>query len=573
MALWEQATRSAGRLRLHVRIDERSAAFLALGLAKVSRRPVAVVCTSGTAAAHFHAAVIEADEAGVPLLVLTADRPPELRGTGANQTVDQLKLYGSAVRWFCEVGVPEMLPGMNAYWRSLACRAWASAAGAAGTMPGPVHLNLCLREPLVPGGADAGPEDQSAAKQVAADHGAVGAGAAGPATHGGWPERLAGREGGMPWTVIGAAPAPSTLELPWTERGVVICGDGSADPAALLRLAAEAGWPVLAEPSSGARTGPGALAAYPYLLESAEFVARHRPEVIVSAGRPGLSRAQLGYLKTATPDGAPPRHVVIAQGPGHWADPARTATDVAAAVRLPGARPASTGWLASWLAADAAASAAASAILDADDAPSEPRLARDLAAGLPDGVLLWAASSLPIRDLDQQMAPRAGVTVLASRGASGIDGLISSASGAALAHQRAGGGPAVALLGDLAFLHDAPGLFAGPEEPRPDLLLVVVNNDGGGIFSLLEQAAFPAPFERVFGTPHGGALGQVAAAAGIPAVTLERASGLAGALKGEGLPGTGIRMAEVRTSRAAGTALRGRLRAACTSAAAQAGPG
>jgi 2-succinyl-5-enolpyruvyl-6-hydroxy-3-cyclohexene-1-carboxylate synthase len=174
------------------------------------------------------------------------------------------------------------------------------------------------------------------------------------------------------------------------------------------------------------------------------------------------------------------------------------------------------------------------------------------------------------------MAPRAGVTVLASRGASGIDGLISSASGAALAHQRAGGGPAVALLGDLAFLHDAPGLFAGPEEPRPDLLLVVVNNDGGGIFSLLEQAAFPAPFERMFGTPHGGALGQVAAAAGIPAVTLERASGLAGTLKGEGLPGTGIRMVEVRTSRTAGTALRGRLRAACTSAAgraAQAGLG
>ena len=576
MALWEQAARSSGRLRLHVRIDERSAAFLALGLAKLSRRPVVVVCTSGTAAAHFHAAVIEADEAGVPLIVLTADRPPELRGTGANQTVDQLKLYGDAVRWFCEVGVPEALPGMNAYWRSLACRAWAAAAGAAGTMPGPVHLNLSLREPLVPDGAEAAPAGQDAATHAAAGHGAVDAGAAGPATHGGWPEPLAGREGGMPWTVIGGGPPLPVLELPWTERGVVICGDGSADPAALLRLAAEAGWPVLAEPSSGARTGPGALAAYPYLLESAEFVARHRPDVIVSAGLPGLSRAQLGYLKRAGPDGAPPRHVVLAQGPGRWADPARTATDVAAAVRLAGARPGGTGWLASWLAADAAACDAASAILDADDAPSEPRLARDLAAGLPDGALLWAASSLPIRDLDQQMAPRPGVTVLASRGASGIDGLISSAGGAALAHQRAGGGPAVALLGDLAFLHDAPGLFAGPEEPRPDLLLVVVNNDGGGIFSLLEQAAFPGPFERVFGTPHGGALVQVAAAAGIPAVTLERASDLAGVLKGEWLPGAGIRMVEVRTSRAAGTALRGRLRAACSAAAgraAQAGPG
>jgi 2-succinyl-5-enolpyruvyl-6-hydroxy-3-cyclohexene-1-carboxylate synthase len=545
LALWEHAERSAGRLRLHVRIDERSAAFLALGLARASRRPVAVVCTSGTAAAHFHAAVIEADEAAVPLLVLTADRPPELRGTGANQTIDQLKLYGDAARWFCEVGVPEARPGMNAYWRSLACRAWASASGAAGTAPGPVHLNLALREPLVPD-----------------------TGQPGEAT--GWPEPLAGRPGGEPWTVIGGTAAPMALELPWTERGVVICGDGCADPAPLLRLAEEAGWPVLAEPSSGARAGSSALAAYPYLLDSAEFVAVHRPDLIVSSGRPGLSRGQLAYLKTASPSGAAPRHVVVAQAPGRWADPARTATDVAAAVRLAGPGAPGGGWLASWLAADQAAAAAAAAILDADDTLSEPRLARDLAAALPDGALLWAASSLPIRDLDQQMVPREGVTVLANRGASGIDGLISSACGAALAHQRAGRGPAVALLGDLAFLHDAPGLFAGPEEPRPDLVLVVVNNDGGGIFSLLEQAAFPGPFERVFGTPHGGALAQAAAAAGLSATILDRASGLAGALRGDGQrPGAGIRMVEVRTSRAAGTALRGRLQAACTAAAGQ----
>jgi 2-succinyl-5-enolpyruvyl-6-hydroxy-3-cyclohexene-1-carboxylate synthase len=557
MALWERAN-DAGQagLRLHVRIDERSAAFLALGLAKASRRPVALVCTSGTAAAHFHGAVIEASEAGVPLLVLTADRPPELRGTGANQTIDQIKLYGDAVRWFCEAGVPQARPGMNAYWRSLACRAWAAAVGAGGRFPGPVHLNLPLREPLVPGLPDA-------------------AGEGGEAD--GWPEPLDGRPDGVPWTSFpGGTGGPGALELPWTERGVVICGDGCADPAALLHLAEQAGWPVLAEPSSGARAGPMSLAAYPYLLDSPAFVAGHRPDLIVSAGRPGLSRGQLSYLKTA--EGA--RHVVVAQGPGHWADPARGATDVAPAVRLKGDSEGGTGrrvggggpgaagtrWLASWRAADAAAAAAASAILDAGADLSEPRLARDLAAALPDGALLWAASSLPIRDLDQQMAPRAGLRVLASRGASGIDGMISAAAGAALAHQRAGGGPAAALMGDLAFLHDAPGLFIGPGEPRPDLVLVVANNDGGGIFSLLEQAEHGGPFERVFGTPHGAALGSLAAAAGLPAITLERACDLGGALHGGG-----IRVVEVRTSREAGAALRRKLRAACTEAAAAAG--
>ena len=555
MALWDRAERKPG-VRLHVRIDERSASFLALGLAKASRRPVALVCTSGTAAAHFHAAVIEASEAGVPLLVLTADRPPDLRGTGANQTIDQVKLYGDAVRWFCEVGVPERRPGMNAYWRSLACRAWAAAAGMDGGFPGPVHLNLALREPLVPGAPDPG------------------AGA------GDWPEPLDGRPGGEPWTRFPGAglsslPQPGhssglvattstyeALELPWTERGVVVCGDGCGDPAALLQLAGEAGWPVLAEPSSGARAGPMSLAAYPYLLDSPAFVAGHRPDVIVSAGRPGLSRAQLAYLKSARA-----RHVVVAQGPGHWADPARSATDLAGVVRLAGAarRPAETAWLASWRAADAAASAAASAVLDRGDSLSEPRLARDLAAALPDGGLLWAASSLPIRDLDQHMAPRTGLTVLASRGASGIDGMISSAAGAALAHQRDGGGPAAALVGDLAFLHDAPGLFLGPDEPRPDLVLVVVNNDGGGIFSLLEQAEFGGPFERVFGTPHGAAVASLAAAAGLPAVTVDGAGGLDAALHGKG-----IRVVEVRTSRAAGTALRRELQAAAAAAAAAA---
>ncbi len=219
------------------------------------------------------------------------------------------------------------------------------------------------------------------------------------------------------------------------------------------------------------------------------------------------------------------------------------------------------GWLARWQAADAAARGAADAILDSGGELTEPRLARDLGAALPDGALLWAASSLPIRDLDRHLGVRDGLRVLASRGASGIDGLISSAAGAALAHQAAGGGPAAALLGDLAFLHDAPGLFAGPEEARPDLVLVVANNDGGGIFSTLEQAALPAPFERVFGTPHGARLAGLAAAAGIGHTVLTRASDLPAALKGDG-----IRIVEVPADRAAGTALRRRLAEAAAAA-------
>jgi len=535
MALFDRAAAGgpAGP-RLHVRIDERSAAFLGLGLAKASRRPVVLICTSGTAAAHFHAAVIEADEAGVPLIVLTADRPPELRGTGTSQTIDQLKLYGAAVRWFSEAGVPEERPGMVPYWRSLACRAWAMASGGAGGLPGPVHINLPLRDPLVPDADDS------------------------------WPEPLDGRPHGAPWTSAGAMrPAHGgALALDWTERGVVVCGDGDYDPAPLLRLAEAAGWPVLAEPSSGARSGPNALSAYGYLLDSPAFVAGHRPDLIISAGRPGLSRSQLGFLRGA-PGPAPARHVVVAQGPGRWADPARTATEVAAGVELRGPGPVRPpAWLAAWQRADAAARRAADEILDADELPTEPRVARDLAAALPPGALLWAGSSLPVRDLDQQMSPRAGLRVLASRGASGIDGLVSSAIGAALAHQADGGGPAVALLGDLAFVHDAAGLMLGPAEPRPDLCIVVVNNDGGGIFSTLEQAAFPESFERLFGTPHGTDLGLLTRAAGVPHLRLDKASGLPDALRGDGL-----RVIEVHTDRAAGAKLRARLREACVAAA------
>jgi 2-succinyl-5-enolpyruvyl-6-hydroxy-3-cyclohexene-1-carboxylate synthase len=538
MAFYEAARQR--RLRLHVRIDERSASFTALGLAKASRLPVAVLCTSGTAAANFHPAVIEADESGVPLVVLTADRPAELRGIGANQAIDQIKLYGAAVRWFCEAGLPEARPGAVGYWRSLACQAWANAAGRVGGLPGPVHLNLPFREPLVPGGDDEWLEGA---------------------------ETLDGRPGGQPWTRFpGQGAAGDQLDLPWTERGVVVCGDGDYDARSLVELAGRAGWPVLAEPSSGARHGPAALSAYQYLLAAPEFVRAHQPDLIVSAGRPGLSRPQLAFLRSgpasrgsASP-GSARRHVVVAQGPGRWADPQRAATDVAGALRLtgtPGGTGSPGGWLDGWQQADEAARRAVDAVLDEDESLTEPRLARDLASALPEGALLWCGSSQPVRDIDCALLPRADLRVLASRGTSGIDGTTSSAIGAALAH----GGPAVAVIGDLTFLHDAAGLALGPDEPRPDLCLVVVNNDGGGIFSALEQAAFPGPFERLFGTPHGTGLDHLAAAFGLPYQRLERPGDLTKALQG-----TGLRMVEAQTSRTENTELRVRLRAAAAAA-------
>jgi 2-succinyl-5-enolpyruvyl-6-hydroxy-3-cyclohexene-1-carboxylate synthase len=512
LALALHEAEQAGRLRLHVRIDERSASFLALGLAKRSDRPVALVCTSGTAAANFHPAVIEAHESGVPLLLLTADRPPELRGTGANQTIDQIKLYGSAARWSCEVGVPEERPGMVAYWRSLISRAWGVAKE---PDPGPVHLNLSFREPLIPDG------DEN------------------------WCEPLGG-SGTGPWTKVRGATPGSVLHVPPTRRGVLVVGDGAVNVKRYVAAASMAGWPVLAEPNGNARYGDHALSSHHFLLGVPEFVERHRPEVVVTLGKPGLSRPLLSLLRRAE------EHVVVAPTLARWPDPVRSATQVAQEVEIPVVS-GDDAWLKSWRTADLAARDAVDGVLDATDEVTEPRLARDLVAGMPGGALLFSAASMPIRDLDQVMWPRRGIRVMASRGASGIDGLVSTAIGAALAHS----GRSYALLGDLAFLHDQNGLILGPQERRPDLAIVVVNNEGGGIFSLLPQASLPGPFERVFGTPHRVDLSYVAAAHGLPFTRLEAASDLPKALAGEGL-----RIVEARTDRGVNADLHVRMRQA-----------
>ena len=521
---------AAGRLRLHVRIDERSAGFLALGLAKASGRPVPVVTTSGTATANLHPAVLEAAHAGTPLLLLTADRPPELRGTGANQTVDQLGLYGRAVRLFVELGTPGERTGDNASWRSTVCRVLSAALGDLGTPPGPVHVNVGLREPLVP--------------DPTAD----------------WVEALEGRPDGAPWTARAAAPAPPRPADDLPARTVVVIGDATRTQAAsAIALARRRGWPVVAEPSSGADPVKEVLLVPELLLGAPGWVDAHRPDRVLVVGRPTLSRS-VGRLAAGSASD------VVARL-GSWPDPTGAASRVLPAVpQATGDGDVDPDWLPTWLDGSAAADAAVTPLVEAavlDGQLVEPVVAGRVAGAVPSGGLLVVGSSKPVRDLFLA-GPQAGQAVVANRGVAGIDGMVSTAVGAALAHVAQGGGPAYALLGDLTFLHDANGFVLGPDEPRPDLTVVVVNNDGGAIFGLLEQGGpeHARAFERVFGTPHGVDLAALCAATGTPYVNAPDLVGLDDAL----VPAPGLRVVEVRTDRTAAAALDRALRDAVAEA-------
>ncbi|WP_409328691.1 2-succinyl-5-enolpyruvyl-6-hydroxy-3-cyclohexene-1-carboxylic-acid synthase [Trujillonella humicola] len=529
VALALAAAERSGRLTLHVRIDERTAAFLALGLAKASGRPVPVLTTSGTATAHLHAAVLEADASGVPLLALTADRPPELRGTGANQTIEQPGLYGRAVRWAVDVGVPEegREAAQNRYWRSLVARALAVAGGVLSGDPGPVQLNLALRDPLLPDGP---PGELSAP----------------------W----AGRPGGGPWTVAepSAGWAAAAHDLP--PRTLVIAGDGPGHAAP--GLTEGSAWPVVAEPGSAFWGVRGGVRGGVLLLGSAEWLAAHRPERVLVVGRPTLSRPVSALLAD------PAVTVETVSAVPRWADAGRLAARVARlfAGTGPEAR-VDAGWADTWRAAAGRVEVAVDALLDAMPELTAARLARDLVAALPRGALLVLGSSTPVRDVDRLAVPRPDVTVLANRGVAGIDGTISTAVGAALAHRRAGGGPAVALMGDLTFLHDLTGLLLGQGEPAPDLTVVVPDNGGGGIFAQLEpgRPQHAEDYDRLFGTPHGRDLVAVARALGWPAEEVRDTAELSAALGGGGR-----RVLVVRTDQRAEADLAVRLREAAAAA-------
>lgn len=485
---------SGGALRTSIHLDERAAGFFALGAAKVLGRPVALVCTSGTAAANYLPAIVEARHASVPLIALTADRPPELRDRGAGQTIDQQRLYGAHALWFHEVAVAESAGPVPRHARTLAARAVACASG---PPRGPVHLNWPLREPLEPEcapiAASAIPREPSRSRVA-----------------------LAAR-----------APSPSPAALEWItslarecERGVLALGPTDRDVArAASRFARAAGWPVLADPASSARAqGDVAVAHSDLFLRDAEFARAHAPEVVVRIGGSPTSKPQRRWLEAQ-----PPRELVLVDPDRAWNDASALATrwldddaealcDAAAAEleRAPRAR--ARSWLDAFVRADRAAARAIDRLLSSSSPLGSPGIVRTLAEALPPDVWLYASNSMAVRDVDAYwpLEPRAR-RILASRGASGIDGVTSSALGAAFASGRRG----FLLTGDLAFLHDVGGLV-GAASLDLDLTIVVVNDDGGAIFSYLPIAKHgeAVDFERLFRTPHGRDLAHAAALAG-----------------------------------------------------------
>jgi 2-succinyl-5-enolpyruvyl-6-hydroxy-3-cyclohexene-1-carboxylate synthase len=451
------------RIACYSHIDERCAAFFALGAAKASGVPTAITSTSGTAAVNLAPAVVEAHHARVPMIVLTADRPPELREVGAGQAIDQLKLYGEAAKWFFEVGIDDSSEQKLRFVRALACRAYWTALA---PPSGPVHLNFPLREPLVP------------AEPLPADS--------------------IGREDGKPWvTVSGARSAPLTERerKPAEPRCVIVAGAGS--PAGLSDLAARAELPLLADPMSGARRGPAAIAHYDLMLREPSFTDEHRPDLVIRVGELPTSKPLRGWLASLEA-----RQLAVDPN-GAWHDPDAVVAERVDVAALP-ASGGTPGWLESWRAADETVARAIDGELGEE--LSEPRVARDLVSWLGPEATMFVASSMPVRDLESFAAVlEAPPRVLANRGANGIDGTVSSAFGVAAVSDE----PTVLLTGDVALLHDLGGLLAHPRLGLA-LTIVVFNNDGGGIFHFLPVAGQGDVFEEHVATPHGVDLRHVA---------------------------------------------------------------
>ncbi len=532
LALWRQP-----EIETAVIVDERSAAFFALGAAQAGGAPVAILCTSGTAAANYHPAVCEADHAAVPLLVLTADRPPELRGIGAGQALDQLKLYGESVRWFCDVGTHDADDDGLLHYRATACRAFAAARGE--QRPGPVHLNFAFREPLAPLPADG--------VVTATD-----------------PLALTGRDDHPLTAVTPIDMEPSQFLLDEVAKhiaeadiGVIVAGR-QLDPELrepLAHLARVAGFPILAEPTSQLRRGPHdrslVITAYDLLLRDERFRETASPDLVLRFGEMPTSKPLRSWLAESGAD------QIVVDPLGDWNEPTRRAaallradpTELASgwAARLGEDRPAP----AMWLQAERSAREAIETELGAIDALTEPGLQLALGGAYSDGELVYTASSMPIRDQETFLPiGEADITFLCNRGTNGIDGLISSGIGAA----HATGKPTTIVTGDLGLLHDIGGLASLRDVSTP-VRIVVIDNDGGGIFHFLpqEQALESEEFEALLGTPRGVSVAKAAALFDLPHRKLKSLDELPEALAA----GTGL--IEVKTNRQANAALHRKL--------------
>jgi 2-succinyl-5-enolpyruvyl-6-hydroxy-3-cyclohexene-1-carboxylate synthase len=510
-------------LRVWVHLDERCAGFFALGVARASGRPAAVLTTSGTAAANLLPAVTECHHGRVPMIVLTADRPHELRDIGALQTIDQVGLYGSRVRWAVDLPLPETGDQAVRHARTVACRAVERSTG----LPaGPVHLNFPFREPLSPSWQGLSRPD---APQVASARGR-------PVLGGGELRSLADR-------------------LTGSERPLVVCGPqhDTGLPAAVTGLAEAIGAPVLADLLSQVRCGshhrPHIMDAYDTVLRTPTAIGRE-PDLIVRLGALPVSKPLQQYLT---------RHCgvdqVLVEPADGWADPLHVAQQVVrsdpvelcrglAELVEPGSS--DPGWLECWRDTDRRARRAATRELRRVKSLCEPRIALELADLLPSGSAVFAGNSMPVRDLDALFPGRDWpLAFLANRGASGIDGVVSSALGADAVRS----GPLVLVLGDLSLYHDLNGLLAARRFGL-GATIIVVNNDGGGVFSFLPQAQTAPHFDELFGTPHGLDFRTAAELYGLsyvrPASWPRFRSAVARSIAG---PGVGL--IEVRTDRAA----------------------
>jgi 2-succinyl-5-enolpyruvyl-6-hydroxy-3-cyclohexene-1-carboxylate synthase len=520
-----------GGFQLWVHLDERSAGYFALGIAKAARQPVALLCTSGTAAANFTPAVVEAFYGQAPLLVCTADRPPELHHVGANQTVEQHGIYGQHSRLTVDMPVPDAEPATQRYFALMASRALSACLGSPN---GPVHLNFPFREPLVPNGPL--PDVQRDANDVSPGLDAL----------------------LMPSVRQPALPQSAAVAelIRRAQRGLIVCG-GQNDPvfpAAVMQLAAKIGFPVLADPLSGVRCGshhgPLVLDSYDALLHAAASGARVDPDLVLRFGAAPTSKTLLQFLEC---NAECPQVLVTDAG---WTDPALVAGALLdanarsccwALIAALGSHTPPAGaaeWAGEWRHMDATARAALKAGVEAIVEPFEGRVLLELADLLPEDAVLVVGNSMPVRDLDTFFpGSKRAVRFLANRGASGIDGVVSTALGAAAVNA----GPTVLVIGDISFYHDMNGLLAARRYGL-DLIIVLVNNDGGGIFSFLPQANQPEHFEHLFGTPHGLDFAPAAAMYGGNFTRAATWPIFADAVRA-GLADGGLHIVEVRTER------------------------